>query len=160
MIAAVPGVTTAVGVISDTHGLMRPEALRALSGVSVILHAGDVGGPEILEQLSMVAPVVAVRGNTDRGEWAATLRPTEWVELGGQAAYVLHDIALLDLDPAAAGVRVVVHGHSHQPRAVERGGVLYLNPGSAGPRRFSLPVAVARLYVCGDTVHAEHVDLG
>lgn len=140
-----------IGVISDTHGLLRQEALDALAGSELILHAGDVGGPEILERLSAIAPVHAVRGNTDGGAWAAALPATEVVELGAGGgsplAYVLHDIEDLDLDPAAAGIAVVVYGHSHRPSVETRGGVLFLNPGAAGHRRFTLPVTVARLEV-------------
>ncbi len=131
-----------VGLISDTHGLLRPEAVRALEGSELIVHAGDVGKPEVLEALRRVAPVVAVRGNVDRGEWAEALPETARIEPG---IYVLHDATTLAIDPAAEGVRAVVSGHSHKPSCVERGGVLYVNPGAAGPRRFRLPVTVARL---------------
>jgi len=134
-----------VGLISDTHGLLRREALTALEGSGLIIHAGDVGRAEILEQLGAVAPVVAVRGNIDRGEWASRLPATAVVEAGQARIYVLHDIHKLDLDPAAAGFHLVVSGHSHKPGRTERAGVLYLNPGSAGPRRFRLPITVARL---------------
>src|SRR5467141_1295048 len=127
-----------IGVISDTHGLVRPEALRALAGADLIVHAGDVGAPEVLD---------AVRGNNDRGRWARALAETEVVERGGRAIYVLHDLHELDLDPRAAGFDAVITGHSHQPQIERRDGVLYLNPGSAGPRRFRLPVSVARLNV-------------
>jgi len=136
-----------LGLISDTHGLMREEALRALQGSDQIIHAGDVGRPEILDALRGIAPVVAVRGNIDKGPWASVLPATAVAEAGDARIYVLHDIHDLDLDPAAAGFDVVVSGHSHQPGAIERGGVLYVNPGSAGPRRFRLPVTVARLEV-------------
>ena len=134
-----------VGLISDTHGLLRPEALRALDGSDLIIHAGDVGKPEILDALRALAPVVAVRGNIDRGEWASTLPLTAVAEAGPAAIYVLHDIHQLDLDPAAAGFHIVISGHSHKPSRTERDGVLYINPGSAGPRRFKLPLTVARL---------------
>jgi putative phosphoesterase len=136
-------------LISDTHGLLRPEAVRALEGADLIVHAGDVGKPEILDALRGIAPVVAVRGNVDRGAWAEALPLTAAVESGCAAIYVLHDLGELDLDPSAAGCNVVVSGHSHQPGSFERGGVVYVNPGSAGPRRFRLPVTVARL----DTGH-------
>ena len=140
------GVNVAViGLISDTHGLLRPEALRALHGSDLIIHAGDVGKPEILGALNLVAPVIAVRGNIDLGAWASALPLTAAAEAGSGAIYVLHDIQQLDIDPAASGFRMVVSGHSHKPSRTERGGVLYLNPGSAGPRRFKLPVTVARL---------------
>ena len=143
-----------VGVISDTHGLMRPEALAALAGSDHILHAGDIGTPAVLEALHAIAPVTAVRGNNDRGPWAEAIAEREMLELGGAWFYVLHDIAELDIDPQAAGVQVVVAGHSHKPLREERDGVIYLNPGSAGPRRFKLPVAVARVVVEGARVEA------
>jgi putative phosphoesterase len=136
-----------VGVISDTHGLVRPAALRALAGSELIVHAGDVGSPGVLDQLRAVAPVVAVRGNNDRGSWAASLPATEVVALGGVLLYVLHDVKELDLDPRGAGFHAVIAGHSHRPDIDERHGVLFLNPGSAGPRRFTLPVTLARLTV-------------
>lgn len=148
-----------IGVISDTHGLVRPEALTALAGATAILHAGDVGGAQVLDALRELAPVFAVRGNTDQGAWGRTLPVTDWVDLGPGAAYLIHDIDLLDLDPAAAGVAVVIYGHSHQPSAVTRDGVLYLNPGSAGPRRFRLPVTVARLRWEAGAPVAEIVEL-
>ena len=148
-----------VGVISDTHGLVRPEALAALEGAELIIHAGDIGGAEVVEELRRVAPVVAVRGNNDRGAWAEAFADYEVVELGGTFIYVLHDLNELDLSPSAAGFRVVVSGHSHRPLAEERRGVLYLNPGSAGPRRFKLPVTLARLNLAGDTPAAEIINL-
>ncbi len=148
-----------IGVISDTHGLVRPEALRALAGSDLIVHAGDVGAPEVLAALRAVAPVVAVRGNNDRGAWAAALAETEVVERGGRSLYVLHDVKTLDLDPRAAGFDAVIAGHSHQPRVERRDGVLYLNPGSAGPRRFRLPVSVARLEVDARGLEAEILTL-
>jgi len=134
-----------IGLISDTHGLLRPEALRALEGSDLIIHAGDVGDPEILGKLKVLAPVFAVRGNVDTEAWAQELPETEVVETGPATIYVLHDVHALDLDPTAAGFHVVVSGHSHKPGQTERGGVLYINPGSAGPRRFNLPVTIARL---------------
>jgi uncharacterized protein len=124
---------------------MRPEALQALRGSRYIVHAGDVGDPAVLEALARIAPVTAVRGNNDKGPWAKALRETEVLQVGATRIYVIHDIAELDLDPVAAGFRVVVAGHSHRPRQELRDGVLYVNPGSAGPRRFNLPIAVARL---------------
>jgi putative phosphoesterase len=148
-----------VGVISDTHGLVRPEAVAALAGVERIVHAGDIGSPDVLTQLERVAPVVAVRGNNDRDAWAAAIPQTEVVEIGGVSLYVLHDLHELDLDPRAAGFAAVIAGHSHQPRLDERDGVLYLNPGSAGPRRFKLPISLARLTVAGARVRAELVTL-
>ncbi|HEV8322034.1 MAG TPA: metallophosphoesterase family protein [Myxococcota bacterium] len=148
-----------VGVVSDTHGLVRPEALEALRGVELIVHAGDVGGAHVLEALGAIAPVRAVRGNNDHGPWAAALPETDVVEAGGHLLYVLHDVGALDLDPAAAGFRVVVSGHSHQPSVREERAVTWLNPGSAGPRRFKLPVAVALLDVSGAGVAARIVTL-
>ena len=148
-----------VGVISDTHGLLRPEALEALAGSELIIHAGDVGGPEVLEGLRRLAPVVAVRGNNDRGAWAEALPVYEAVEVDKNFVYVLHDLKELDIAPAAAGFRVVVSGHSHKPLVEERRGVLYLNPGSAGPRRFKLPVTVARLSLNADAASAVIINL-
>src|SRR5438034_823743 len=141
MSAGLGGRGILLGVISDTHGLVRPEARRALHGSQLIVHAGDIGGPEVLQTLRSVAPVVAVRGNNDRGRWADRLKGTEIVQVGDVRLYVLHSIRELDLDPAAAGFRAVISGHSHRPSVEEREGVLYLNPGSAGPRRFSLAIA-------------------
>jgi uncharacterized protein len=148
-----------IGLISDTHGLLRPEALRALDGAGLIIHAGDVGKPEILDALKLLAPVVAVRGNIDKGGWAAALPLTATAASGAVAVYVLHDLLQLDLDPAAAGFQVVVSGHSHKPARAERSGVLYLNPGSAGPRRFHLPVTVARLDLRQSPWKVEFIDL-
>ncbi len=136
-----------VGLISDTHGLLRPEAKQALSGVDLIIHAGDIGTPEVLEELRALAPVRAVRGNNDRGPWTRGLPETEALELEGASLYVLHDLNELDLDPAAGGFAAVIAGHSHRPAMDTRDGVLYINPGSAGPRRFSLPVAVGFLEI-------------
>jgi uncharacterized protein len=148
-----------IGVISDTHGLLRAEALDAFAGVGRILHAGDVGGPEILEALSRIAPVTAVRGNVDRGRLGAVLAKVEVVEIAGVFIYMLHDLAQLDLKPEAAGFRVVVYGHSHQPKMEEKNGVLYFNPGSAGRRRFRLPVSVGRLEIRDGRVAGELVVL-
>ena len=136
-----------VGVISDTHGLLRAEAIEAFGGVDHILHAGDIGAPEVLAALVRIAPVTAIRGNVDIEPWARELPETEVVELGGVTIYMLHDLGRLDLKPETAGIHVVVYGHSHQPKMEERNGVLYFNPGSAGPRRFKLPVSVGRLRV-------------
>ena len=151
--------TLLVGVISDTHGLLRPQALDALRGSDLIIHAGDVGRPELLEPLRALAPLHVVRGNVDRGAWAARLPTTARVEVGAHVLYVLHDIGELDLDPPSAGFAAVVYGHSHQPSIETRDGVLWLNPGSAGPRRFSLPITVARVRVTGGALHAEIVTL-
>ena len=147
-----------IGLISDTHGLLRPEALRALDGSDLIVHAGDVGKPEILDALKLLAPVVAVRGNIDRGGWATALPMTTTVAVGLAAVYILHNLQQLDLDPAAS-FQVVVSGHSHQPSRTERGGVLYLNPGSAGPRRFQLPVTVARVDLRQSPWKVEFIEL-
>ncbi|HEU4686942.1 MAG TPA: metallophosphoesterase family protein [Vicinamibacterales bacterium] len=148
-----------VGVISDTHGLLRPEAVAALSGSELILHAGDVGDPEILKSLRQIAPTVAVRGNVDTAAWARVLPMTEVVEVEKLHLYMLHDLSTIDVDPKAAGFAAVISGHTHRPIAEMRGGVLYLNPGSAGPRRFSLPIAVARLRIDGTTISHEIVEL-
>ena len=139
-----------IGVISDTHGLLRPQAAARLAGVDHIVHAGDIGRPEIVDRLARIAPVTAIRGNVDHGGWAAAYPETRTVELGGRRLYLLHDLNALRLDPAAEGVDAVVSGHSHQPRIATVGGVLYLNPGSAGPRRFSLPATLATLEISGD----------
>jgi uncharacterized protein len=154
------GFMATVGLISDTHGLLRPEALRALAGSDLIVHAGDVGAPEILDALRAVAPVVAIRGNVDTGAWASALPATAVAEAAGTPPSVLHDSNDLDLDPAAAGFGVVVSGHSHKPASVERGGVLFVNPGSAGRRRFKLPVTVARLDLGRMPWSVEFIDLG
>ncbi|MFI5143351.1 MAG: metallophosphoesterase family protein [Thermoanaerobaculales bacterium] len=148
-----------IGVISDTHGLLRREALAALVGCELIVHAGDVGGREVLDRLRAVAPVVAVRGNVDIDDWARSLPETETLKLGDVSLNILHDLDKLDLDPAAAGFAAVIFGHSHRCEATMRDGVLYLNPGSAGPRRFRLPVSVARLQVVDAQVSAELVTL-
>src|SRR3972149_3857183 len=139
--------TRVVGVISDTHGVLRPEVIMELTGSDLIIHAGDIGGPEILDRLRKIASVVAVRGNADRGPWAKALPTAESGRGAAMDLSVLHDVSALDLDPRAAGFHAVISGHSHQPRIEHRNGVLFLNPGSAGPRRFTLPVSVARLRV-------------
>ena len=144
-----------IGVISDTHGLLRPEALKALRGSELIIHAGDVGDPEILNTLARIAPVTAIRGNIDKGAWAQKVPDSEVVELGGISIYVLHDLSQLDLKPEVAGFAVVIYGHSHIPKQETRGGVLYFNPGSAGPRRFRLPVTVGKLVIEQGKVRAE-----
>lgn len=148
-----------IGVISDTHGLMRPEALGSLEGSELILHAGDVGSPSVLDSLRAIARVIAVRGNVDKGAWANSIPKQEIVEVGSLCIYMLHDLNELDLDPVAAGFRVVISGHSHKPLREERNGVLYLNPGSAGPRRFNLPITVALLRVNGTHVAVEITQL-
>jgi uncharacterized protein len=153
-----------IGVISDTHSLLRPEAVEALRGSNRILHAGDVGNYAILKALAQIAPVTAIRGNVDNGPWARSLPATEVVEIGGISIYILHNLAQLDLKPEAAGFRVVIYGHSHQPKIEEmkiegKNGVLYFNPGSAGPRRFRLPVSVGRLTITAGKVGAELMNL-
>jgi len=148
-----------IGLISDTHGLLRPEAVEALAGSERIIHAGDVGDPAILAQLAEIAPVTAVRGNVDTETWARELPETNVLELEGVSIYVLHDIGKLDLKPEAAGFAAVVCGHSHVPKEETKNGVLYFNPGSAGPRRFSLPISLGFLFVEEGKIRAEVVDL-
>jgi uncharacterized protein len=148
-----------VGLIADTHGLLRPAAVQALQGSDRIIHAGDIGKAEVLEALRRVAPVTAVRGNIDKGAWAQALPTSEAVQIGQVGVYILHDLQALDLVPEAAGFRVVVSGHSHQPSIWQRNGVLFVNPGSAGPRRFALPVSLALLEVQDASVEARLVRL-
>ena len=148
-----------IGIISDTHGLVRPQALEALKGVDMILHAGDIGNQEVLDSLNETAPVVAVRGNNDKGDWARPLPDWKVVEVGNVSIYMLHNVKEIDISPSEAAFQVVVSGHSHQPSVTEQRGVLYINPGSAGPRRFSLPVSVAHLQVRGEKVQAIIVEL-
>jgi len=148
-----------VGVISDTHGLLRPAAVAALAGVDMIVHAGDIGSAAILDELRKIAPVVAVRGNNDREAWAASVPETVTTTLAGVRLYVVHDLKSLRGDPASQGVDVVISGHSHRPSVERRAGVLLLNPGSAGPRRFTLPIAVARLHLGPGGPRAEIVEL-
>ena len=151
-----------IGLISDTHGLLRPEALDVLAGSDHIIHGGDIGGPEILERLAAIAPLTVVRGNNDTAPWARALPETARVDFGAVAVFAIHDLAALPTvlpDPRAAGVRVVVSGHSHRPACGERDGVLYVNPGSAGRRRFSLPIACAELRVDGVSVTARLLTL-
>jgi len=149
-----------VGLISDTHGLLRPEVLDFLRGSDHIVHAGDICEPGVLEALRGLAPVTAVRGNNDRGARAAVLRESELVRLGDVFAYAIHDVAEIDIEPNAAGVRVVVCGHSHRPSIDERDGVLWVNPGSAGPRRFRLPISAGELVLDGERVRARLVTFG
>jgi putative phosphoesterase len=148
-----------VGLISDTHGLLRPEAVSALRGCELIVHGGDIGDSGILDALRAIAPLTVVRGNNDREPWAAGIAETEFLRVGSVLVYVIHDVSQIDIDPVRAGVRVVVSGHSHKPKVEDRGGVLYVNPGSAGPRRFKLPVAVAELKVVDETVTASIIEL-
>jgi uncharacterized protein len=148
-----------VGIIADTHGLLRSAALAELNGSDLIVHAGDIGKPDLIEELARIAPTFAVRGNVDTGLWAASLPTSKVVEAGDHKFYILHDIAELDLDPAAAGFAAVIYGHSHQPAIETRDNVLFLNPGSAGPRRFSLPVTLARVRIAGGEWHPEIIIL-
>jgi putative phosphoesterase len=149
-----------IGLISDTHGLLRPEARAFLIGCDYIIHGGDIGGREILDEVALIAPLIAVKGNNDTQPWAARLRETELIRTGNIFVYVIHNLAKLDIDPGAAGARVIVSGHSHKPSIEERGGILYVNPGSCGPRRFKLPICLGELTVAGDAVNARIVDLG
>jgi putative phosphoesterase len=148
-----------IGIISDTHGLVRPQALEALKDVDMILHAGDIGSQDVLDTLNEIAPVVAVRGNNDKADWARSLPDWEVVEVGAVSIYMLHDVKAIDISPSGAGFQVVVSGHSHRPAVAEQRGVLYVNPGSAGPRRFTLPASLAHLHVAGEKVHAQIIDL-
>jgi len=148
-----------IGIISDTHALLRPEAERGLAGVDHIIHAGDIGRPEIVDALRRIAPVTAIRGNADSGEWARDYPDTNLVRLAGKSIYLLHDLKTLKADPGA-GIDVIVSGHSHAPKIDTVGGVLYLNPGSAGPRRFKLPITLATLEVTPDGMRPEIHDLG
>ena len=150
---------TVVGVIADTHGLLRPEAVAALASVDLIVHAGDIGSAALLDELARIAPVLAVRGNNDRDAWAAPLPETVTAEIAGVRVHVVHDLKMLAGDPAGLGVDVVISGHSHKPSVTRRPGLLLLNPGSAGPRRFSLPIAVARLSLGPSGARAEIVEL-
>jgi putative phosphoesterase len=153
------GIMTIIGLISDTHGLLRPQALDALRGSDAILHAGDIGDPAILDRLEEIAPVTAVRGNNDMSDWARRIPETADVTIDGVTCHILHDLGLLHLDPVAAGIQVVMSGHSHRPLAKRENGVLYINPGSAGPRRFTLPIAVGRLHLRPGEIEAELIEL-
>jgi uncharacterized protein len=150
---------TKIGIISDTHDLLRPEAFKALAGSEIIIHAGDVGSSGIIDRLKILAPVYAVRGNMDKSPWGDTLPTTDIIEISGKLLYVLHNIAEMDLNPAAAGIAVVISGHSHRPHIENKSGILCINPGSAGPRRFSLPVTVASLQIVGDNISCEVIEL-
>lgn len=151
--------TLLIGIISDTHGLLRPEAVDALRGSDLIIHAGDIGKGYVLDGLSTLAPVVAVRGNMDREDWSYKFRMTEVMELNKILLYVIHDLSRLDLDPAVSHIQIIVSGHSHRPSISRHKGVLYINPGSAGPKRFALPVSVALLRIEGGSVNARIVEL-
>jgi putative phosphoesterase len=148
-----------VGLISDTHGLLRPEAVAFLRGSDFIVHGGDIGHAGVLEELAALAPVTAVRGNNDKAAWAGAVPETEVLQVGAVRIYVVHDLGDVELDPGAAGFRVVVSGHSHRPSVTERAGVLYVNPGSAGPRRFKLPITVGELMIVEKSVTARVVEL-
>ena len=148
-----------VGLISDTHGLLRPQAVEALRGSDFIVHGGDIGDAGILEALAAMAPLTVVRGNNDREAWAEAIPETAFLKVGDVHVYAIHDLSRIDIDPAGAGVRVVISGHSHKPKVEARDGVLYVNPGSAGTRRFKLPIAVAELIVDGSTVSARILEL-
>jgi uncharacterized protein len=148
-----------VGVLSDTHGVLRPEARAFLVGCDYIIHGGDIGSPEILEDLASLAPLIAVKGNNDKAPWAQRLPETDLVRLGGAFVYVIHDLAQLDIEPVGAEVQAVISGHSHKPAIFERDGVCYLNPGSCGPRRFSLPISIGELRITGSSVKARTVEL-
>ncbi|QPF84195.1 metallophosphoesterase family protein [Bradyrhizobium genosp. L] len=149
-----------IGIISDTHGLLRPEATRALAGVDHIVHGGDIGGPDIIPPLRRIAPVTAIRGNVDTGGWAGEYAETELVRLAGRSIFVLHDLNALQIDPVARGIDIIVSGHSHMPKIDTRNGVLYLNPGSAGRRRFRLPITLATLNITPEDLRPVIRDLG
>jgi putative phosphoesterase len=155
----VPRTEFTVGVISDTHGLLRPEAVAALLGADHIIHAGDIGHADILRQLSAIAPVTAVRGNNDKGAWTSHIPETEVIQVGAAIIYVIHDVQALGLDPAAAGFHAVVAGHSHRPGIELHEGVLFINPGSAGPRRFKLPISIGHLTISGTSITPRLIDL-
>src|SRR5262249_32778041 len=148
-----------IGVISDTHGLLRPEVLKVFKGVTLILHAGDIGHPEVLEGLRTLAPVIAVRGNNDRDEWAKQIPEAQTVHAGNVAIHMLHDVKELRVTASAEEYQAVISGHSHRPSVQTRDGILFLNPGSAGPRRFKLPISVARMTIQGAAVRAEIIEL-
>jgi putative phosphoesterase len=148
-----------LGIISDTHGLLRPQAATFLQGSDRILHGGDIGNAEVLARLSAIAPVTAIRGNNDKGAWAAAIPETEFFEFSGIGVYAIHDLSLLDIDPSAAGIQVVVSGHSHRPLIEQRDGIVFINPGSAGPRRFKLPISVADILIDGGAISSRIVEL-
>jgi putative phosphoesterase len=148
-----------VGILSDTHGLLRPEARAFLFGCDHIIHGGDIGSAQLLEEIAAIAPVTAVRGNNDLGEWALRVPETELIRLGNVFAYVIHDLAELDIDPTAAQVSLVVSGHSHVPKIQQKDGVVFLNPGSCGPRRFRLPISIGEVLIEGEEVRARNVEL-
>jgi len=143
-----------IGLISDTHGLLRPEAESFLAGCDHIIHGGDIGGPDILDRLAAIAPVAAVRGNNDKGDWARSLADTRMLHFGNIGIHVIHNVARMDIEPKSAGAAVVISGHSHRPRVLQKDGVLYVNPGSAGRRRFTLPIAIGELLIDGNSIVA------
>lgn len=153
------GARQVIGLISDTHGLLRPEAVAALAGVALIIHAGDIGKPAVLAELKKIAPVAAIKGNIDTGDWARRIPDFRNVRVGTHRLYLIHNLRELNFDPAARRLHVVVSGHSHKPLITQTNGVLFVNPGSAGPRRFKLPVAVGKIFVDGPDVRAEIVEL-
>ena len=153
------GARQVIGLISDTHGLLRPQAIAALAGVDLIIHAGDIGKPAVLTELKKIAPVAAIKGNNDTGDWAERLPEYRSVRVGQHRLYVIHNVHEMEFDPAARKFRVVISGHSHKPIVAEKGGVLFVNPGSPGPRRFKLPVAVGKIFVDGPNVRAEIIEL-
>jgi hypothetical protein len=148
-----------IGIISDTHGLLRPEAVELLRGSEHIIHAGDIGSPEIIPELRKIAPITAIRGNVDTQAWAQSFAETEVVELDGVDLYIIHDANALDLNPQAAGFAAVISGHSHQPKQEVKNGVLYFNPGSAGPRRFKLPISVGRLVIADGNLNGQILEI-
>ncbi len=148
-----------IGIISDTHGLVRQEAIESLKGCELVIHAGDVGKPEVIHSLEEIAPVIAVRGNVDKGDWANTLPKTQVVEVSNIFIYVIHDIGELDLNPKAAGFNIVIYGHSHKPKKEIVDGIIYLNPGSAGPRRFNLPISLALMTIDRNAINVSFMEL-
>jgi uncharacterized protein len=155
----ITGSVARLGIISDTHGVLRPQAAAFLQGCDRILHGGDIGNAEILSRLSAIAPVTAIRGNNDKGAWAEAIPETEFFEFSGINVYAIHVLSQLDIDPSAAGIRVVVSGHSHKPLIEQRDGVFFINPGSAGPRRFKLPISVADIWIDGGAISPRIVEL-
>ena len=153
------GARQVIGLISDTHGLLRPQAIAALAGVDLIIHAGDIGNPAVITELKKIAPVAAIKGNNDTGDWAKRLPEYRSVKVGQHRLYVIHNVHELEFNPAARKFRVVISGHSHQPVVAEKDGVLFVNPGSPGPRRFKLPVAVGKIFVDGPNIRAEIIEL-
>jgi len=148
-----------IGVISDTHGKIKEKAFEALKGSNIVVHAGDIGNKDILDNLEDIAPVYAVRGNIDRDSWGKSLPLTQMIEVEGKLIYVIHDINMMDLDAKAAGIDIVIYGHSHNPKKEERKGILYFNPGSAGPKRFNLPICLGRIGIKDGIIEADWIDL-